>query len=53
MDAEKWIIEAERYRTALIKIQVRANSDAPCEELEDVQRDLGHIHAIATEALNH
>jgi hypothetical protein len=36
---------------ALMLIKRRAFSDAPAEELEDVQRDLRHIHAAASKAL--
>jgi hypothetical protein len=37
---------------ALMLIKRRAFSDAPAEELEDVQRDLRHIHAAASKALS-
>lgn len=36
---------------AMKRIRQRAASDAPCEELEDAQRDLRHIFAIADAAL--
>lgn len=36
----------------LESIEMRANSDAPCEELEDAQRDLRHIHAMVSSMLS-
>ena len=48
------IAAAERVRVleaALQKIEQRAYNEEPAEELEDCQRDLRHIHAIACQAL--
>jgi hypothetical protein len=39
------------YARALMKIRATADSEAPCEELEDAQRDLRTIFDIASKAL--
>ena len=48
---EALLIDREHLRVALGSIKARAFSDAPSEELEDVQRDLRHIYATAFNAL--
>jgi hypothetical protein len=45
------IAAAPAMLEALRRIEMRASSEAPCEELEDVQRDLRHIHATAVAAI--
>jgi len=37
---------------ALLRIKIRAYNEEPCEEIEDAQRDLRHVYALASSALD-
>lgn len=43
--------QVARLQEVLQQIRLRADSQAPAEELEDAQSDLRYIHTIATAAL--
>jgi hypothetical protein len=51
LEDAKLIAAAPCMLAALRKIEMRAFSDAPAEEMEDVQRDLRHIYEYARAAI--
>lgn len=50
-DMQDAVARIEELEEAMRRIVQRAYSEAQVEEIEDCQRDLRHIHAIATAAL--